>query len=128
MKDAAISAPLDDTRNSSRWHRFWAKVFGRQMPTSGDRVHIGNLVVAYRPGQSADGFGERWGTDARKVYVIGDLWVFDYGDTPATIHTPRRQPEPLNLGDHADLLAENTRTNPVKKPKPKPRPSKPRPY
>lgn len=82
------------------------------MPTSADRAHIGNLVLQYRPGTTTrylQDFDSTWLTDARRIYVIGDLFVFDYGDTRFTVLEPEVKMPPQELGDHALLLRENVR-------------------
>lgn len=71
---------------------FWRKIFGREVPVSGDRAHLGNVTIAYRPDAKTTGFGTAWSTDAKRVYVIGGLWVFDYGDEPIQVFVPGRPP------------------------------------
>lgn len=96
------------------WHRFWAALFQRRVPTSGNRAHIGNLVIRVRdPKLTIADFGRGWSTDARKVIIIGDLMVFDYGETPIQVLTPEFRPAPRDLGPYDDLLAENKRHYPL---------------
>lgn len=92
------------------WHWFWAKVFGQRVPTSGDRAHIDDLMLVYRPDND-----EWWrlgaGTDANRVHKLGNLYIFDYGDTP--LETKETETK-LNFKrdrkrDAAELLAENKR-------------------
>ena len=91
-----------------QWHWFWAKVFGRRVPTSGDRAHIGRLLLCYRPEHETPFDNEHFLSDARHVHRIGDLYVFDYGDTPVeTLHMQYARP-PHDIGSD-DLLKENER-------------------
>ncbi len=108
VDDAALELPPRDREYWGLWHWFWARVFGRRVATSGDRAHIGNLLVAYRP-DLVDLFGkDEWLTDARRVHRIGALFIFDYGDTPIeTIESPIQRP-PREL-DNESLLADNLR-------------------
>lgn len=93
-----------------RFFRFWAWVFGKPVPTSHTRAHIGNLTLQHRPHAEAYGFGLSWTTDARRVVVIGDLWIFDYGNTPIKVLDPPNPPPPRDITDHhAALLKENLR-------------------
>lgn len=75
-----------DDNNSFLWHRFWAWIFGKRVPTSGYRAHIDNMLLVYRKDSSAnleiDKFQkpDGWATDANRIFVIGDLYIFDYGD------------------------------------------------
>ena len=94
--------------NWREWHWFWAKVFGQRVPTSGERAHIGNLVLKIGRLDPSK-FGREWLTDARKVYIIGELTVFDYGDTPFAVIEQTELEPPRDLGDHDDLLRENIR-------------------
>ena len=118
--DAALNVPpaFDDITRERRywgaWHWLWSWVFGRRVPTSGRRAHIGKLVLQYRQGtqqSDIDGFDTKWLTDARRIYVIGDLWVFDYGDTPCITLTPEWDiASALHKNykaDHSALLREN---------------------
>ena len=95
--------------NWREWHLFWAGIFGCRIPTSGDRAHIGNLLVTYRPETKPENFENgplAWSTDARKIYRIGDLYIYDYGETPFEILTPKYVPEP-NVINSDGLLSEN---------------------
>jgi hypothetical protein len=60
----------------------WRRIFGRDVLTYGGTAFVGPLSVMHRPGASADGFGKRWHTDARRIFVVGDIWIFDHGETP----------------------------------------------
>ena len=93
------------------WFRFWAKVFGRPVPASADRAHIGNLLCVYFPPGTAPDMSGGQITDARRIHVIGDLWVFDYGETPFATHESRIKTHPprTELGLDAALLADNIR-------------------
>lgn len=95
--------------NEKWWFRFWHHVFGKPVPTSAERAHIGNLTLHCRAAADVRGFGLSWDTDARRVYVIGDLWVFDYGDTPFRVLVPQHSFPPRDLGDMQPLLEENLR-------------------
>ena len=80
------------------------------MPTSHDRAHLGNLVIKYAPEWRDQKFGDKWMTDARRVYRIGDLYVFDYGDTPFELYDPPFKMNPKDLTDDlAPLLSDNRR-------------------
>lgn len=90
ISDLSLQRPAADTRgNSSPWHWFWARLFGRRMPTSGDRAHLGGLLLTYRPGR--DEFDQiKSGasfTDAVRVHVIGDLTIYDYSKEPRRVET-----------------------------------------
>ena len=88
------------------------------MPTSGERAHIGKLLLQYRPNTTRvdlEGFDKGWSTDANRIYVIGDLWIFDYGETPVVTMVPQ-----IGSGlhkyydpDHTALLRENERDYPT---------------
>lgn len=71
---------------------FWRKIFGREVPVSGDRAHLGNVTIAYRPDAKTAGFDTLWSTDAKRVYVIDGLWIFDYGDKPIEVFVPGHLP------------------------------------
>ena len=121
IEDAALTAPDNDNDENrdifAAWHWFWAKVFGERVPTSGSRAHIGNLLVTYRPGHSLAEFQGRIATDARHVIKIGDLWVYDYGDTLVESYHPEvmaydPRDNSKETKRNAELLADNKRTYP----------------
>lgn len=86
IEDAALIRPEDNNRNV--WFRFWRKIFGHPVPVSGDRAHIGHMLITYRPGGGIEQFTEsRMGTDAARVHSIGDLLIFDYQAEPRTVET-----------------------------------------
>lgn len=93
-----------------RWHRFWTHVFGKRVPTSGERAHIGDLLLVHWPGalEELEARDRAWGTDANRVYFIGDLVIFDYADTPfkALVNCVR---DATGLKDNDKLLKENLR-------------------
>ena len=93
-------------------HWAWARIFGRRVPTSGDRAHIDGMLLAYRPELT----GDEWKhTDARRVHRIGNLMIYDYrGDTTIETYTEelnRSRPEQGNR--NGILLADNKRKYPL---------------
>jgi hypothetical protein len=86
-------ASLKDRRETSWgtdafWFRFWRKLFGRPIPISGDRAHLGHLLLTYRPGEDLQQFIDgRMHTDAARVHAIGDLLIFDYLSKPRKVET-----------------------------------------
>lgn len=103
LDDAAMIVVPDDIHRfdmNKWWHWFWAKAFGQRVPTSGERAHIGNLLVVYN--RDTPTTLERFksgtlNTDARRIYVIGNLWVYDYADTPCVFIDPPWKDDPKDM-------------------------------
>ncbi len=116
LSDAAMQRPPSRWNHSDVWHWLWARVFGRRMPTSGDRAHVGKLLVTLQPELSMEEFkAGKWFTDAARIHVIGDLWIFDYEKDPRRAQTLDSDFPMLgnhdNMGDDdAALLKENMRS------------------
>lgn len=114
--DAAMIVPATRERDLwGAWHWFWAKIFGERMPTSGERAHVGNLLITYGRGGSIEDFvSGKLGTDARRIHKIGELWIYDYGETPIeTYESPFKAYDPRpSSHDEKALLADNKRTYP----------------
>ena len=106
--DASLEMPKDGRTYADVWHTLWAMVFGRRVPTSHERAHIDGLMLTYRP----DLEGDAWkGTDARRVYKLGNLLIYDYrGDAEMEVYTEElNRPRPDAGNGNEALLEDNKR-------------------
>ena len=83
------------------------------MPTSGERAHFENLLLRTGGPAEAEWFAAGAMSDARRVHRLGNLYIFDYGDTPIETKEQEFSMLPSDLEesnkDNRCLLAANKR-------------------